>query len=132
MDERLSKIPPKTTHQVVTHLSCMPGHEQVAGSGRHHETLVCECVQEAAHRAQWKLATSMHAKYHIVPPDDSEVKAHVPRAADQTILWHARAEDQAFANSLASVLWDHADSFAGLMTCEDAYLGEPAWTLHPD
>ena len=82
--------------------------------------------------AQWKLATSMNAKYHIVSPDNPEVQAHVPRAADQTILWHPRAEDQAFANSLASVLWAHADSFASLMTCEDACLGKPASTLRHD
>lgn len=72
----------------------------------------CATLQAVAYQAQWQLAQSMCATYHIVSHDHPEVQSHVPRASDRTIVWHATTEDKAFASSLAGVLWSHVVRFA--------------------
>ena len=72
-------------------------------------------MQAQAYLAQWQLQQSMCAEYHIVAHDHPEVETHVPRAADKTVLWHARPEDTAFASSLAGVVWTHVGSLASLV-----------------
>lgn len=72
-------------------------------------------MQDAAYRAQWKLKTDLCAEYHIVAHDHPEVKAHVGRATDSTILWHPCAEDQRFSGSLAALLWSYVVDLGSLL-----------------